>query len=45
MGGPKRTEHENLPTFSMEFGNIVHIFADFGSRNMDGHGKVYLTDI
>ena len=36
-GGPKRTEHGNWVIFATEFGEIVHILEDFGSRNTDGH--------
>ena len=45
QGCPKRTEHGNRPIFSTEFGNIVHILADFGNRNTGGHGKIIFTDI
>ena len=35
------TEHGNRPIFSKEFGNIVHILADFGNGNTGGHGNFY----
>ena len=48
-GGPKRTKHGDRPIFSMDFGKIVYIFAEFGNKNTGGHGNFYfdryLTDM
>ena len=44
-GVPKRTKHGSQPIFSTELGKVVHIFADFGNRNIGGHGNFILTYI
>ena len=40
-GVPKGTEHKNWPILSTEFGNIVHILADFGNRITGRHRNSY----
>ena len=48
-GGLKGMGHGNRPIFLTEFGNIVHILADFRNSNAGGNGNFhidrYLTDI